>query len=205
MAALRRFREPREPVRAGEVCEMCGEPLEDEHRHVVNVEQRALMCTCRACSLLFTNPTAAQGRYRSVPDRHLYDAAFAITDAQWDLLQIPVSMAFFFVNSIAGQTNAFYPSPAGATESLLSLETWADVTSANRLAALLEPDVEALLVRKRDGRYECYLVPIDACYELVGLVRMNWKGFAGGAEAWQTIDDFFDRLQARSRPYTADR
>ncbi len=183
---------------------MCGEPLDDEHRHVVNIEQRALMCTCRSCSLLFTNPTAAQGKYRSVPDRRIYDPAFAITDAQWDQLQIPVGIAFFFVNSTVGQTTAFYPSPAGATESLLSLDTWAEVSAANPLASLLEPDVEALLVRKRDGRYECHLVPIDMCYELVGLVRLNWKGFGGGTEAWRAIDDFFDRLQARSRPYAAD-
>jgi hypothetical protein len=70
---------------------------------------------------------------------------------------------------------------------------------ANPLFANLEPDVEALLVYKRGKAYECFLAPIDACYELVGHVRMNWKGFDGGQEAWDAIDGFFDGLRSRSR------
>jgi hypothetical protein len=42
-------------------------------------------------------------------------------------------------------------------------------------------------------------VPIDACYELTGIVRRRWKGFDGGEEAWRDIGDFFARLRARSR------
>ena len=38
----------------GERCEMCAEPISDEHPHVVDLESRALMCTCRGCYLLFT-------------------------------------------------------------------------------------------------------------------------------------------------------
>jgi len=56
-----------------------------------------------------------------------------------------------------------------------------------------------LLVYRRDTAYECFLAPIDACYELVGHVRINWKGFDGGQEAWEAIDAFFDRLRRRSR------
>ena len=37
--------------------------------------------------------------------------------------------------------------------------------------------------------------PVDACYRLVGLVRLHWKGFDGGAEAWAAIDAFFAELQ----------
>jgi hypothetical protein len=44
------------------------------------------------------------------------------------------------------------------------------------------------------------VVPIDACYELVGLVRMHWKGFDGGEEAWAAIGGFFDAVRERSRP-----
>ena len=38
--------------------------------------------------------------------------------------QIPVGMAFFFFNSALGRVTGFYPSPAGATESLLPLAAW---------------------------------------------------------------------------------
>ena len=77
-----------------------------------------------------------------------------------------------------------YPSPAGATESLLPLDTWDEVVAADPELATLAPDVEAFLVRV-DGqpRSRCYLVPIDACYELVGQLRRLWRGFDGGQEA----------------------
>lgn len=199
---LKRFLETQAPVPAGERCEMCNEQIPEEHPHVVNVESRALMCTCRPCYLLFTIRGAAGGKFASVPDRYLYDPDFALSNAQWDELQIPVRMAFFFVNSQMGKTVTFYPSPAGATESLLPLDTWDQVMTANPLLSSLEPDVEALIIyrRQEENRYECFLVPIDACYELVGHVRLHWKGFDGGQEAWEAIDAFFDGLRAKARP-----
>ncbi len=42
---------------------------------------------------------------------------------------------------------------------------------------------------------EYYLAPIDKCYELVGLIRSNWRGLAGGPEVWQKIRDFFTELK----------
>jgi len=183
----------------GERCELCSEAIPAEHPHVVNLESRALQCTCRPCYMLFTERAAGGGRYASVPERYLHDREFTLTDAQWDEFQIPVRMAFFFVNSVLDKTVAFYPSPAGATESLLPADTWGQIMAANPLFATIEPDVEALLVHRRDDAYECFLVPIDACYELVGHVRRNWKGFDGGEEAWAAIDGFFDGLRTRSR------
>jgi hypothetical protein len=192
----------REKPRAapGEACEMCAEPVGDGHSHVVNLDSRNILCTCRACYLLFTHQGAAGGRYRAVPDRYLHDPSFKLDDVQWEALQIPVRVAFFFDNSAMGQVVAFYPSPAGATESLLPLEAWADVVAANPALTDLAPDVEALLVQRTGDGFECFLIPIDACYELVGLVRMHWKGFDGGQEAWEAIDGFFDRLREQSRP-----
>jgi Family of unknown function (DUF5947) len=197
---LKRFLQPpAKPPPPGEVCELCHQPISEEHPHVVNLESRALMCACRPCYLLFTAQGAGSGRFASVPDRYLYDPSFSLTDAQWDELQIPVKMAFFFHNSVMGKTVVFYPSPAGATESQLPTDTWEAVMAANPLFSSLTDDVEALLVYRREQRYECYLAPIDACYELVGRVRLHWKGFDGGQEAWEAIDGFFDRLRERSR------
>jgi hypothetical protein len=195
---LKRFLQAPPKAPPGEHCELCNELIPDEHPHVVNLETRALLCACRPCYLLFTSRGAGAGKFAAVPDRYLYDPEFALTDAQWDQLQIPVKMAFFFHNSVLDQTVVFYPSPAGATESMLPSETWDEVMAANPLFASLAPDVEALLVYRRDDRYECFLAPIDACYELVGRVRLHWKGFDGGQEAWEAIDGFFDRLRERS-------
>jgi hypothetical protein len=202
--ALRNLARPRSaPVPAAptfERCEMCTAPIDEhEHSHVVHLEKRALMCTCRPCAMLFTERGAARGRYRAVPDRSLRDPGFSMSEMQWDELQIPVRMAFFFHNSDLARPLAFYPSPAGATESLLPMDAWRDGLGACALAAAMEFDVEALLVRKAGSVTHALLVPIDVCYELVGLVRTYWKGFDGGGEAWERIDAFFADLAGKAR------
>ncbi|HEX3557459.1 MAG TPA: DUF5947 family protein [Thermoanaerobaculia bacterium] len=195
---LRELLKPRPRAAPEERCELCGVPIPPEHRHLVNLETRSLLCVCRPCGLLFTQAGAAGGKYRSVPERYLFARDLVLTDAQWESLQIPVNIAFFFYNSALGHTAAFYPSPAGATESLLPLETWEELTAKNPVLAGMEPDVEALLVYKRSDGFECYVVPIDACYELVGRIRLRWKGFQGGEEAWREIDAFFAGLREKS-------
>lgn len=186
---------------------MCAEPIVEDHPHVVNLESRALMCACRACYLLFTDQKAAL-RYRAVPDRYLSFPGFTVDARQWDELQIPVGLAFLFRNSVLGRTIAFYPSPAGATESELPLETWDRIVAANPELDVLLPDVEALLVRQEvrradgnvTGEAVCNLVPIDACYELVGRLRLLWRGFDGGGEVHEAIRVFFAKVESRSRP-----
>ena len=198
LANLKRFL-GRKAARSGEACDLCGVPIADPHSHVVALETRRLLCSCRACYLLFTHQGAAAGRYKAVPGRYrsLQDAR--VSDEQWDTLQIPVGMAFFFVNSRLGRTVAFYPSPAGATESELPLGTWAEIVAANPSLGTLEPDVEALLARKTPRGFEGYLAPIDSCYELVGIIRQHWKGFDGGDEARARLGAFFDGLRERCR------
>jgi hypothetical protein len=107
---------------------------------------------------------------------------------------------------VQDRTVAFYPGPAGATESELPLGAWQRVVEANPVLRLLAPDVEALLVRMPDRTSPdgtdavSYLVPIDRCYELVGTLRMAWRGFDGGQEARALVDGFFADLAARSTP-----
>jgi hypothetical protein len=43
------------------------------------------------------------------------------------------------------------------------------------------------------------VVPIDDCYDLVGLLRMHWKGLSGGQEVWAEIGGFFERLGRRAK------
>jgi len=203
LAVLRRIREtpPMPQPRAGERCELCAEPIPAEHNHLVDIEQRNLMCACRGCWLLFTSQGSGGGHFKAVPDRYAEFPDLRLWPAQWDALQIPVGVAFFFVNSTLDRVCAFYPSPAGATESLLPLDTWEELTAAHAELAALEPDVEAFLVRldRPSTTGECYLVPIDACYELVGQLRRLWRGFDGGQEARDAIDAFFDDVRARAR------
>jgi len=181
---------------------MCAEPIADEHQHVVDVGSRSLMCTCRGCYLLFSDQQAAL-HYRAVPDRYLSFPEFRFNGSDWDDLQIPVGLAFLFRNSVQDRVVAFYPSPAGATESELPLERWDRIVAANPQLSVLLPDVEALLLFRADhgrGDFSCHLVPIDTCYELVGTMRKTWRGFDGGQEARAAMEDFFTEVQRRSRP-----
>jgi Family of unknown function (DUF5947) len=207
LAVLRRITATRPLPVAEERCEMCAEPFRNAHQHVVNLESRQLMCTCRACYLLFTDE-GAELRYRAVPDRYLSFPDFALGHGLWDRLEIPVALVFLFRNSVQDRTIAFYPGPAGATESELPLEAWDSVVAANPALGVLRPDVEALLIRAPERRREthdftCHVVPIDACYELVGQLRQLWRGFDGGQDAHAAMDAFFERVAARSRPVLA--
>ena len=199
LARIRAGRTAAQP--AGERCEMCTEPIADEHQHVVNVEGRQLMCVCRGCYLLFTD-TDAELRYRAVPDRYLSFPDFGLDRLGWEALQIPVGIAFFFSNSALGRSVAFYPGPAGATESELDLAAWNNVRKSDARVDLLAPDTEALIVRVPDDETappQCYLVPIDACYEFVGRLRLLWHGFDGGQQVRDFIGEFFEKIAARSR------
>jgi Family of unknown function (DUF5947) len=182
-----------------ERCEMCATDVPAEHGHVADLDNATLACVCRACYLLFTESGAGGGRYRGVPDRYLADPARPMAAAEWDSLQIPVGLAFFLRSSRSGETHAFYPSPAGATESTLDLAAWARLTAGYPLLGEAQPDTEAVLICRGDAGAEYYLVPIDACYELAGRMRLNWRGFDGGAQARAAIADFLADVRSRAR------
>ena len=190
-----------------EHCELCHAALQAEHPHLVEPGPRKMLCACDACAMLFSS--RADAKYRRVPRDIRRLADFKMTDAQWDGLMIPINLAFFFKSGCDSRVKVLYPSPAGATESLLPLEAWANIAETSQALRNLEPDVEALLVnRVAEARgaapSEYYIAPIDACYKLVGLIRLHWRGLSGGTEVWQEICGFFADLRARARTVTGD-
>lgn len=196
-AALRPF--ARQAARnAEEHCDICAEPIGHEHRHLLDLSTRGLLCACRACVILFDSAAAGGGARRLIPTRSRYLVDFAISDAQWESLRVPVNMAFFQASSTAKRVMAFYPSPMGPTESHLTFETWQELEQRNPILRRMEQDVEALLVyRMREAR-DYFLTPIDECYKLVGLIRSQWRGLSGGREVWAEIERFFSDLKARA-------
>jgi hypothetical protein len=201
-SALQRMarRAAREREEALERCDLCGAPIASEHRHLLDLRAHELMCACRACAVLFDRSAAGVGHYRLVPDRRVRLDDFALDDATWADLRLPVDLAFFVHDAEQGRVRAYYPGPMGATESLLALEAWQELEAANPLLSTLEPDVEALLVDRRRGSRRELLVPIEDCFALVGLIRMHWKGLTGGRDVWDEVNGFFDRLDRRARP-----
>lgn len=197
LASLRRYVRPRAvaapPV---ERCGLCGTALADQHTHRLEPATGRLACACPACALLFRGN--AIGRYRLVPDRIRALDDFHLDDAAWDRLAIPIDLAFFVRGSNAAGVVAHYPSPAGATESLVAPAAWDELAQENPVLRELQPDVEALLVNRVGGRRDYYLVGIDECYRLVGLIRTRWHGLSGGREVWDEIARLFDNLRRRS-------
>jgi hypothetical protein len=199
---LRHYASARARSAAAERCEFCGADIDASHGHLVDLPRRALLCVCRPCYLLFTHDGAGGARFRAVPERYRLVPELAGDAGLWEALQLPIGLAFFFTNGSTRRTTAFYPSPAGATESELPLDAWENtVRIAPALGGML-PDVEALLVRRSERSADALIVPIDACYELVGRIRRSWRGLQGGDEAHREIDDFFSqaRLRASAAP-----
>lgn len=204
---LRRFRGARRTSpREVERCELCGAALAEEHPHLVELASRQLVCACDPCALLFDG--RERSKYKRVSRRVLSLTNFRMTDSQWESLIIPINLAFFFHSSLEERAIAFYPSPAGAVESLLTLESWNAIVDDNPVLNRIEPDVEALLVNRLgihrspdgDGAATYFIAPMDECYKLVGLIRANWKGLAGGTEVWDRIHEFFASLRRKSEP-----
>jgi hypothetical protein len=178
-----------------ERCELCSAALAPLHSHLLEPAKRQILCACEACALLFCGQSAAH--YLRIPRRIQPLSGFQMTDMQWEALMIPINLAFFYRDAASGRMIAMYPSPAGATESLLSLESWEEISAQNPALQSMESNVEAFLVNRVSPVPEYFIVPIDECFRLVGIIRMHWKGLSGGTEVWKHIQQFFTGLHAR--------
>jgi len=188
VTSLRQFVRPRE---TGERCDSCGASLPGAHIHQFDPSGRRVRCACERCARL-------AGLWREIPRDVLALPEFRITDAQWDDLMIPISLAFFSYSTPVGRIMAFYPGPAGAAESAMGLDTWREVVEGNPVLLSMQPDVEALLVNRVGSTREYFLVPIDECYKLVGLIRIHWRGLSGGSLVWGEIANFFTALKRKA-------
>lgn len=202
LATLRRFagqpasRETTSSRKLKEQCELCSIELGPEHRHLLETEKREIVCACDPCALRFEN--VVDGRFKLVPRDARAMPEFQISDADWENLALPINLAFFFYNTAGRRTVAMYPSPAGATESLLPLPAWESLVRQNQELGKMQEDVEALLVNRVEGKREYFIAPIDLCYELVGTIRMHWRGLSGGEEVWREIERFFAHLKGNA-------
>lgn len=106
VAALRKFVRPREAEER--YLRRCDAP---DQTHQFNPLTRRVRFACESCAILYRTV------YREIP-RHIRALPdFRMTDAQWEELAIPISLAFFSYSTPADRIVALYPGPAGATES----------------------------------------------------------------------------------------
>lgn len=202
IATLRRLARRRSPNSATEVCDFCSLELAPRHRHLLEMTERKIVCVCDACALRFEN--AVGGRFKLVPRDVRALPNFKMSDEQWENLALPIGLVFIFQNSATGRPAAFYPGPAGATESLLTFSHWAEAAADNPELQAMMPDVEALLINRIGSPRHSFIVPVDLCFELTGVIRKHWRGLSGGEAVWQEIESFFGRLREEARAVRAN-
>lgn len=200
VTGLRRLRGGQAPVGNGgaarpgeERCDLCGNGIPADHRHLLHLTERQILCACESCVAL----RSGEPELRPTGTRIVWLDDFELPDELWASFQIPIGLAFFLDSTTAGGVVAFYPSPAGSMESELDLDAWEELRRLNPALESLDADGEALLINRISEEHQHAIVPIDECYRLVGLVKVGWEGISGGAGPEEAIAGFFDELRAR--------
>lgn len=177
-----------------ERCDLCNARLPDDHRHLLHLEERRIVCSCEACWALHSG----DAEYRPAGMRTVWLEPFDCDEEMWGRFQIPIGLAFFMRSTVSGGVVAFYPSPAGATESELDLDAWDAFVRRNPALGELDPDAEALIVNRLSEPQQAVIAPIDECYRLVGLIKTLWEGISGGQALERAVPEFFEGLRERS-------
>jgi len=169
------------------------------HLHLISPTTRRLVCVCASCSSWY-----GQQNDRSlvpVPRVARELLSFRLTNAQWQGLCLPADLAFCYWSSLDAGAVAVSPTRDGVIETRLPEGPWGDIVAGNRPLQEMAADVEGLLVHRVPTsacRLPLYVImPIDVCYQLVGILRAYWRGDGGGDEVWTEVDGFLSRLRGQ--------
>jgi uncharacterized protein DUF5947 len=200
VSGLRGLAQPKPPQAPAPVddglerCDLCQTTVPSDHRHMLNLYERQIVCVCESCWALRSGDT----EFRPTGNRTVWLEGFKLPEELWAQFRIPIGLAFFMNSSVTNCIVALYPSPAGATESELHFETWDRLAGMNPVLRQLEPDAEALIVNRMSEPHAYAIAPIDRCYMLVGLVKTAWEGISGGSGVERAIDGYFEELRRRA-------
>ena len=209
-SACRPAVQPSAPAQpSAEKCELCATEVPAEHGHVADLERCDpgvhVPGLLPAVHPARARAAAATGR---CPTGTWPIPAAALGAAEWDALQIPVGLAFFLPQLDLGPGRRLLSEPGrGHRVRARPGRVGSGWPRSTRCSARRTPDVEAALICRTDSGVEYFLVPIDVCYELVGRMRLHWRGFDGGAEARASIADFLGHgaIPARAAPWPGGR
>jgi hypothetical protein len=177
---------------AAERCDLCGVTIPDDHRHLLHLVERRIVCSCEACWAM----RSGEGDYRPTGNRTLWLPDLELPDDVWAGFQIPIGLAFFMESTVTECIVAMYPSPAGATESELHFESWIRMRELNPVLNGMEPDIEGLIVNRMAEPAMYLIAPIDKCYALTGTIKAHWEGISGGSGVERAVAGFFEALRA---------
>jgi hypothetical protein len=179
---------------ADEACDLCGVGIAEDHRHLLALSERRIVCACEACWAM----RSGEGDYRPTGNRTLWLPGLDVPDDLWASFQIPIGLAFFMESTVTGCVVAMYPSPGGATESELHFDTWSRMRKLNAVLEGLEPDIEGLIANRLADPPIYVIAPIDRCYGLTGTIKAHWEGISGGPAVEAAVTGFFERLRAEA-------
>ncbi len=182
------------PEPAAERCDLCGLGIPEDHRHLIQLAERRIVCSCEACWAM----RSGEGDYRPVGSRTVALPDLELPDDLWASFQVPIGLAFFMHSTVTDCVVAMYPSPAGATESELHFESWSRMCELNPVLAELEPDIEGLIINRLSEPPVYVIAPIDRCYGLTGAVKATWEGISGGTGVERAVTRFFEDLEAQA-------
>ncbi|HET9073706.1 MAG TPA: DUF5947 family protein [Solirubrobacteraceae bacterium] len=177
-----------------ERCDLCATTIPADHRHLLHLRERRIVCACEAC----WGMRAGEGDLRPVGHRTCWLEDLRVPDDLWASFQIPIGLAFFMASTVTACVVAMYPSPGGATESELHFSSWNRMLALNPVLEGLEPDIEGLIVNRLVDPPLHVIAPIDRCYELAGTIKAHWKGISGGDAVSDAVAGFFARLRAEA-------
>ena len=83
---------------ADEWCELCGAGLPPDHRHLIHLDERRLLCACETC----WSVRSGEAAFRPAGVRTEWLADFELPDEAWASFGIPIGLAFFMRTGRAG-------------------------------------------------------------------------------------------------------
>jgi hypothetical protein len=188
---MRQMPEGPQPIEAN--CDLCGTSMAEDHRHLLQLDERQIVCVCESCWAL----RSGDAEFRPVGSRVIWLDSLDLPDDLWARFGIPIGLAFFL--RTGGGVVAFYPSPAGATEKEIDVGVFSELEERNPRVRELDVESEVLIVDRLGERMRSAIAPTDEAYRLVGLVKTHWRGISGGPELQGAVDGFFEELREKAK------
>ncbi len=180
-----------------EACELCAESIATEHEHLLEPGARRVLGACETCARLFLREEQRpSARYLRVERRAARLSEVEIDDDIWAELGVPVGLGFFTSRRPSAEVVATFPGRSGIIEAFVPLKAWSELERRFPVLRRMQPDVEALLVRRSSRHRDYFLVSIDHGYELGGLLRGSEAPLS--SPELGTVQRFFERLDERT-------
>ena len=198
ISSLRGLSRPPSPRRHGdgpdvEVCELCGTELPQNHRHLLQLTERRILCACATCW------ASALGRPRAAPDRAAASSGSRTSSCPRSCGRSCRSRSGSPSSCARASPTRWSPctrAPRAPPSPSSTCPPGRSSSELNPILTGIEPDAEALVVNRIADPHEFVIAPIDECYGLVGAIKVSWEGISGGPALEREVPAFFDEMRS---------